>query len=284
MGMMKTEAQASNRFNSPRLKAGTAIFPHVLKIPGGTLGLAADIEALEKCLAWERACMTGPLPETEGILTPPAVPYCEFLMLHSMDGKLLASCRLMRLDQKNSIRNPLISKRFQLSPLLTALRYSREGILEMGAPCLPKNSNATQAAQMLWKGVVHYLECNRFGFIIGRDILPMPSVKKNHLPKLMEDHGLHPDLEVQGAAHGAAGVAHGVAQIGMQMAPFDYDNIQKWEARASSEGTGEFRQYAPGLHEALLRGCRLACEPWENINTHSLEFVWVASRDMLAAP
>ncbi len=275
--MMKTEAQATNRLNSLRLNAGTALFPKALKIPGGILSLAADIEALEKCLAWERSCLTGPLPETEGLLTPPAVPYCEFLMLHSVNGKLLASCRLMRLDQKNPIRNPLISKRFQLSPLLTALRYSREGILEMGAPCLPKDANAAQSAQMLWKGVVHYLECNRFGFIIGRDILPMPSVKKNQLPKLMEEHGLHPDLEVEGTAHGAA-------QTPMQMAPFDFDNIQKWEARAGLEGSKEFRLGAPGLHEALLRGCRLACEPWENVNTFSLEFVWVASRDMLATP
>ena len=58
--------------------------------------------------------------------------------------------------------------------------------------------------------------------------------------------------------------------------------------RVLAGGTGAMpideplRLWRPGLQEALLRGCRLACEPAFDRASGSLEFVWVASRDMLS--
>jgi hypothetical protein len=252
-------------------------FPSLLRLDGYFLSLAADLPALEACLGLERA--SGAVLASEGIHSPQAVPYCDFLILRNPQGALAAMCRLMRLDGGNPIPNPLATGRFQLSPLLTALRYSREGILEMGAPVFAPGTSpqaATRAARLLWTGMALYLERNGLGFVIGREILPVPA--KPPVPSaakgpeaswrvLMDEHGLHPDLETE-ARSGYRAWEDGRDQARRGATAFDDEPLRFWP---------------PGLQEALLRGCRLACEPAFDPASASLEFVWVASRDMLDA-
>lgn len=275
---METQSPASRR--SPRCPAPGGQFPPALRLDGYVLSLAADLPALEACLALERASAVA--SASEGIHSPQAVPYCDFLMLRNPQGALAAVCRLMRLDGGNPIPNPLATARFQLSPLLTALRYSREGILEMGAPVFapampPLAAAASRAARLLWAGLGLYLERNGLGFVIGRDVLSVPADAATGWQTVMSEHGLHPDLETEArprfrarenvrdeARRGAAAFPRAKA-LGPQT-PCDVEPLRFWPA---------------GLQEALLRGCRLACEPAYDPDRASLEFVWVASRDML---
>jgi hypothetical protein len=174
----------------------------------------------------------------------------------------------MRLDGANPIPNPLAAGRFQLSPLLTALRYSREGILEMGAPVFAPGTTAQAAARLarpLWAGMGLYLERNGLGFVIGRDVLAVPAGPAAGWRSLMAEHGLHPELETEARpGYRARDDVHDQARRGARA--FDAEPLRFWPA---------------GLQEALLRGCRLACEPAYDAASASLEFVWVSSRDML---
>lgn len=265
---------------SRRCPAPGGQFPPILRISGYSLALAGDIPALEACLALERAQGAQALV-SEGIHTPPAVPYCEFLMLRGpvllggqSPGPLLAVCRLMKLDRRlegaNPIPNPLASGRFHLSPLLTALRYSREGILEMGSPAFAAGCDRAKAARLLWHGMTQYLERNGFAFVIGRDALPAAGETRPAWNGLMAAHGLPPDLETE-----------------------TRPDFRAWEPSATPANTGlvcepgsrlssePLRLWPAGLQEALLQGCRLACEPAWNPASAALEFIWVASRDML---
>lgn len=261
---------------SRRSPAPGGQFPPALRISGHSLALAGDIPALEACLALERA-QGAPALAAEGIHTPPAVPYCEFLMLRGpaapgaqSPGPLLAVCRLMRLDAANPIPNPLASGRFHLSPLLTALRYSREGILEMGAPAFAVGCDTAKAARLLWTGMTRFLERNGLAFVIGRDALPAIGETRPAWNGLMAAHGLPPDLETE-----------------------TLPGFRAWETAATPALTGldcdpgsrlsgePLRLWPAGLQEALLQGCRLACEPAWNPASAALEFIWVASRDML---
>lgn len=257
---MTSKTFFTNRTPSP-LAPTTGIFPPTFRVGVFTLSVASTIGALEECLALERASTQHSLSsENGGILSPPAVPYCDFLMLKNNAGELLALCRLMRrrLGRDNSVRSSLESGRFQLSPLLTALRYSREGLVEMGAPAFRADFDAAKAAQLMWEGVIQYLERNGLGFVVGLDSL---SNQFNHfdiLPRLMEMYGLHPDLEVE---------TH---------RPF---------YRKSISGTVPLHFDLPALPESLVealrRGCRLAAEPLANEVTNRWEFIWVSSRDIL---
>ena len=261
---METQSPAFRK--AARCPAPGGLFPPLLRLDGFTLSLAADLPALEACLAFERAA--GARQASEGIQSPQAVPYCDFLMLRSPHGSLAAVCRLMRLDGNNPIPNPLAAGRFQLSPLLTALRYSREGILEMGAPVFAADTPARSAvrnARLLWMGMALYLERNGLGFVLGRDVLAVPAGGPPALPPLMAEHGLPPDLETE-------------ARPGYRA----WENVRDQARRGASAFAAEPLRFWPaGLQEALLRGCRLACEPAFEAAGGGLEFVWVASRDML---
>ncbi len=264
--MMKMETPSTVRSgpngSNARTRPTSGLFPAGLRLSGHSLSLAADIGALEECLALERASGIH-ASNSEGIHSPPAVPFCEFLMLRSFDGALRGVCRLMRLDGSNPIRNPLASGRFQLSPLLTALRYSREGILEMGVPTLASGSDQAKSARLLWTGMIRYMERNGIGFVIGRENLSIRTEEVHAWPSLMETHGLHPDLQLETKpAYNSRGALRPEAQVAVQASP----SLRSWPA---------------GLQEALRRGCRLACEPAFNAAIGCLEFVWVASRDML---
>jgi len=261
---MEIQSTASRR--APRCPAPGGQFPPALRLDGYVLSLAADLPALEACLALERA--SAGVLTSEGIHSPQAVPYCDFLMLRNPQGSLAAICRLMRLDGGNPIPNPLATVRFQLSPLLTALRYSREGILEMGAPVFAPGTtpqSAPRAARLLWAGMGLYLERNGLGFVIGRDVLTVPVEGTTGWQILMAEHGLHPDLETE-------------ARPGFRA----WENVRDQARRGTTAFDSEPLRFWPsGLQEALLRGCRLACEPAYDPARASLEFVWVASRDML---
>lgn len=260
------EAQAPSVRPSARCPAPGGLFPAALRVGNHALSLAADIPSLEACLALERAAGGR---SWEGVHSPQAVPYCDFLMLRAPQGELAAVCRLMRLDGGNSIPNPLGTQRFQLSPLLTALRYSREGILEMGCPAFAPGLDAAaiaKAARLLWMGMTCYLERNGLGFVLGRDALAAPEAPA--WLRLMDAHGLHPDLETEArAGYRAWEDVRGRAQAGGSGSRHRDEPLRLWPA---------------GLQEALLRGCRLACEPVFDPASGSLEFVWVASRDMLS--
>lgn len=259
--MMKMDPQPSLKVPA-RSPAPGGVFPSGIRLSGHTLSLASDIGALEECLALERSSGMQ-TSASEGLHSPPAVPYCEFLMLRSFDGALRAVCRLMRLDGGNPIRNPLESGRFHLAPLLTALRYSREGILEMGVPTMAAGCDQAKAARLLWTGMIRYMERNGPGFVIGRDSLSARTETVQAWPRLMEAHGLHPDLQME------------------TRSAFDSRGALRVEAAAAAGEATSLRGWPPGLQEALRRGCRLACEPAFNAAAGCLEFVWVASLDML---
>jgi hypothetical protein len=234
--------------------------PSSFRLDGYLLSMASDIGALEDCLALERASSGRASLGSEGIQSPPAVPYCEFLTVRSQDGRLQAVCRLMRLDRDNPVAHPLKAGRFHLSPLLTALRYTREGVLEMGVPAIAPGAHPENQTRLVWAGMIRYLERNGLGFVIGLDTLPHPSGPVREWARLMDSHGLHPDLEVETRAPAASASADALASQEAPMRP------------------------PAGLQEALRRGCRLASEPAFNPASGNLEFVWVASRDMLDAP
>jgi hypothetical protein len=163
---------------------------------GQTLSLAADIGALEECLALERA--SGQQSRTsDGINSPPAIPYCEFLTLRSGDGRLRAVTRLMRLDGGNPFGNPLATDRFRISPLITAMRYARAGVLEVGNPIVVPGCDPSEAARLLWNGIIGYLDRNGPGFVTGMESIPIAMELAQVWPRLMETHGLPPELEVE---------------------------------------------------------------------------------------
>jgi hypothetical protein len=250
------------RFYTPKT-TNPGQHPLSLRILGHCLSLAEDIGALEDCLALERAA--GAHPEsarTTGIFSPPAVPYCEFLMLHDGFGKLLAVARLMCLGGKNPVLSPLESGRFHLSPLLTALRYSQEGVVEMGAPAFLPGIDLVKAAKLLWRGLIYYMEGKGLGFVVGSDVLPKLENDTDTLPRLMDAHGLHPDLEVEA------------------LSKFRRSSLENQTDRFRTE-TINSGKLPPGLHEALRRGCRLAAEPIFNQATGRWEFIWVSFREML---
>jgi hypothetical protein len=287
--LSKTPSRPQARQSGPN-----GIFPPNLRLSGHFLSLASNIGALEECLALERASAgygsghaSGSDRGTAGIFSPPAVPYCDFLMLRNFAGELQAVSRLMRLGQDNPMQSALGSDRFQLSPLLTALRYSREGVVEMGAPAFRSDAlgsglDPTQAARLLWQGLIVYMERNGLGFVVGWDMLtgpvaastasgaltgtatPAPPGKVSRpIPRLMDAHGLHPDLEVESLSkfrrHGPVGSQN----------------------RFRIEDASDYGSLPSGLHEALRRGCRLAAEPVLDEATGRWEFVWVSFRDML---
>lgn len=255
--------------NPVRCPAPCGKFPASMRVSGHTLTLASDIGALEECLALERAsAQTVRTASGEGIHSPPAVPYCDFLMLRDSLGRLRAVTRLMKLERDMPMRNPLDSGRFHLSPLLTALRYSREGILEMGAPAFAADCETAPAARLLWAGLIRYLEWNNLHFVIGLDGLPMFTESTRTWPQLLEAHGLHPDLAVETRTAYASRI--------LQTPSATASNAVSAAASGFS-----LRNWPAGLQEALLRGCRLAGEPAFDAEAGRLEFVWVASLDML---
>ncbi len=259
----------NTHFNNPPYRitpksSNKSSAPATLRILGHSLALAEDIEALENCLALERA--SGGFPhatQATGIFSPSAVPYCEFLMLHNGFGKLLAVTRLMSLGAANPILGPLETGRFQRSALVTALRYSREQVVEMGSPAFLPGCDTVKATKLLWRGLSHYMARKNFGFVMGSDVLPKFQNGVESLALLMKEHGLNPDLEAEAFSKFRSGSLEAVQ-----------DSYCPKNALNSAS-------LPPGLREALRRGCRLAAEPVLNQSAGRWEVIWVASREML---
>jgi hypothetical protein len=285
--MLNMDSKAPWKTGPQRKPAMPASPQPFLRIGGHALSLASDIGALEECLALERSNRSDrPLDGTEGIQSPPAVPYCEFLTVRSLDGRLEAVCRLMRLDREIPLGHPLKSGRFRLSPLITAIRYSREGILEMGSIDYAPGHDRKSLAGLIWTGALRFMERNGLGFVIGREILASGSGDAGDASALMEAYGLHPDLEVDPVASSRARAR--TAPSHARAVSVRPDPTRKWPAgleeglrlqEGLEEGLEEGLQ--EGLQEALRRGCRLACEPTFNPATGGSEWIWVASREML---
>ena len=237
---------------------------HSVSISGHTVSQAVDIADLEACLALERSQAWEGSREgvpIEGMETPAAVPYCDFLMLRTLDFQLVATCRLIRLAPEVSFANPLTSGSFRLSPFLTAMRYTRMGTLEVGRTTALSVPGHEQASRLLWHGMLPYLERHGIGFVMGREWVPWHQGMPADVPGLLEGFGLHPDLELE--AREAFPMTHGGPGRG-----------------AGSPG-GLPAWLPPGLRKALGSGCRLAGGPALHPTRDYAEFVWVASRDML---
>lgn len=261
--MLNMDSKSASKSGANRRPSQETSVSPSFRIGGYILSMASDIGALEECLALERGSGNGaPIPGSEGILSPPAVPYCEFMTVRSPDGRLQAVCRLMRLDRMHVPGNPLKTARLRRTPLITAMRYTREGILEMGTAVFAKGSDQDHLARLIWTGTVRYMERNGLGFVLGREFLPLTSGHSGDWENLMEAHGLHPDLEVETRFPPATGLRAPAMPATRQ------DPTLSLPA---------------GLREALRRGIRLACEPILDAATGCHEVTWVASRGMLEA-
>lgn len=262
--MLNMDPKAPWKTGPQRKSAAAGLSQLSLRIGGRILSVASDIGALEECLALERSSRADRPVGAEGIQSPPAVPYCDFLTVRSQEGRLQAVCRLMRLDQENNLCHPLKSGRFRLSPLLTAIRYSREGILEMGAIAFAPDCDESLMAGLIWSGTIRFLERNGLGFVMGAESLAVGTAAPQDRFSLMDAYGLHPDLEVDADAR-----FHVIRPV----------------SRRNPETTvlrDPTRAFPAGLREALRRGCRLACEPALDPASGRQELIWVASREMLA--
>ncbi len=255
-----------------RVSGRSAPRPH---FPSG-LSLALDISALENCLALERAADAHPADAAapvaassigtvaeSGISTPTAVPYCEFLM-STAEGRLEAVCRLMRSGGDNPIPDALEAGRFRFSPLRTAIRYTREGLLEMGQPSVAQGIASEKAVRLLWDGIIAIMEAQSIGFVCGRESLPWTLSLEKNLAALTERYGLSPELETE-------------LKTDLKNHPVTFA-----DSLGTSDRNSGWRQgLSVNLIEALDRGCRLAFEACPSGSHQTLGCLWLASRDML---
>lgn len=231
--------------------------------------LAGDLPDLESALALERRVYRA---AAGGVDEPTAVPYCEFLLAADSSGTTAGVCRLLphgpralRHGLPGAARDAGMGLVFPGSaPLLTAIRYAGLGVLEAGAMTVDPGADGAAVCRTLWRGLARRLADLGYGFALGRErVVPVPGVDlEPALLALQESHGLHPDLEGEGCPHLA----------------------KDWAARRSRgplPGPGTLDWLPMGLKEGLRQGCRLAGSPVFHAAQGCLEFVWVASLDML---
>lgn len=177
---------------------GNGAFPRYLPISGHFISLASDIGDLEECLALERAS-EGHLPVNKStrIRSPQAVPYCEFLMVRDSFGRLLAVTRVFCAEAGSSIRRPGNSSSTRPCAFLTALRYSRLGILELGAPAFLPNDDAVFIADLIGQGLIVYLDRKGLALVAGWDALMDSELEAELLPHFMDAYGLPTDLKTE---------------------------------------------------------------------------------------
>lgn len=141
------------------------------RLRGHSLGLAGDVAALEACLSLERAVGAN-REDSEGLASPAAIPYCDFLMLRDDAGTLAGICRFLAHGPGIPVKNPLASDRFHRSSLLTALRYSRREILEMGPPTVGPGRDLLRVTALLWEGMERILRQRGEALLLGRERVP----------------------------------------------------------------------------------------------------------------
>jgi hypothetical protein len=225
------------------------------RLRGHTLSLAGDLAALESCLSLERAAGANREP-SEGLASPSAIPYCDFLQLRDGEGALAGVCRFLAYGPGIPVKNPLASNRFHRSPLLTALRYSRREILEMGPMVVAPGRDALRVTALLWVGMERILERRGSALLLGREQVPVAA--REALSAALSTHGLPPDLETEAR-----------------------EEFRKTSAWALPQAGKPGPALPESLQFALVRGCCLAGEPVLAPDRSSLEVIWVALPEML---
>jgi len=271
--------------------AGSArtAFPHPLKgrglrTPGGSVRLAGDLPSLEACLSLER--MQPPGQARNPVGEPTAVPFCDFLMAFDPAGALQGVCRLLPrhpADLRHSLPgSPRPDERsafpHEFAPLLTALRYSSQNILEVGEITLDPGADPQGTCASLWDGIEAHLDLpadggdrfGAFGYVLGSEHMALPEGldPRGIIHTWVGLHGLHPDL----------GSQSGISS--------DPEGNRTRPVRPSQAGTGEVEPVPLpfALREALARGCSLIGPPRLLADPACLRFHWVASREMLGGP
>lgn len=246
--------------------------PSALRLRLGELVVraAADLPDLQAVLALERLRQGG-IPGRVGESS--AVPECEFLMALDRSGSLVGVTRLLR-HAPERIWHALpgtASKESSLlrlalpAPLLTAIRYSSTGVLEVGAFTLAPGAESETVASALWTGILAAAARTGIGYLVGTErVEHIPAEFREAIVTVLHaGHGLHPDLVGRPSLQGA-----------------DWRRGRDVNPHPTLEEALTY--LPPGLKEGLSRGCRLAGLQ----NTHPgdplVDFTWVASRETLS--
>lgn len=286
---------------APSAASARTPLPHPLKggglrTRGWMVRLAGDLPSLEACLSLERLQPHRPARDPVG--EPTAVPFCDFLMAFDSLGALQGVCRLLPrhpADLRHSLPGsprPDVRSAYphEFAPLLTALRYSSQHILEVGELTLASGADPQSTCAALWDGIEAHLALpadggdrfGSFGYVLGSEYMALAEGidPRKIIHSLVELHGLHPDLG---------------SQSGLSSAP---EGNRTWSVRTSQaggspsgtvptgtapSGTGEVQPIPLpiALQEALARGCSLIGPPRLLAEPACLRFHWVASREML---
>jgi hypothetical protein len=242
--------------------------------------MAADLPDLEEALALERRVLRG--PAAGALDEPTAVPYCGFLIAADSYGAVHGVCRLLphgagglRHGLPGAPRRGVPGTVFPASPsLVTALRYSCQRVLEAGSMAVAPGADAEAVSSALWRGIHRHMIDLDLAFVLGRERMEQPRAEgwEKGLSLLRDAFGLHPDLEEE---TGTAAREDWTRRDGRSAPDRDAPPLQ------------EVLAWLPaGLREGLRRGCRLVGRGSSADYLRSggpLEFVWVASRDMLDA-
>jgi hypothetical protein len=260
-------------FQGPALPARAVPSPPIprQRIRGLMVRAASDLPDLESCLALERRTAGG-IPGRVG--EPSAIPECDFLMAEDSSGGLLGVTRLLRhaperighaLPGSPSASRSLTG--FALpAALLTAIRYSSAGVLEVGAFALAPLADPGRVSSVLWTGVQAAASRYSVGYLLGTERVEGISAPlwEDALAVLDAGFGLHPDLD-------------GLPRL----KDMDWRRGQGDRARPTVEQVLSLLPF--GLREGLSRGCRLAGPPRRLAQEGEFEFTWIASRDSLDA-
>lgn len=249
---------------------GTALHPSAnpsaraslppLRLRGHSLSLAGDLAALESCLSLERAAGAN-REDSEGLTGPAAIPYCDFLQLRDGAGALAGLCRLLAHGPAIPVKNPLASDRFHRSPLLTALRYCRREILEVGPITMGPGRDPLRVTALLWEGLERVLERRGSALLLGRE--RVPAAAREALSAALLTHGLPPDLETE--------------------AREEFRKTSAWALPHAPHARKSGPALPESLQFALVRGCCLAGDPVMSPDRSSLEVFWVALPEMLGS-
>ena len=153
---------------------------------------------------------------------PTAVPDCDFLVAADLGKRILGVCRLLP-RRPEDVRHSLPGAP-RMAPgdprfaglsgpgdpcgpaapaaLLTALRYSCRGVLEVGGMAVAGDADAGMVVEALWEGLAEYMSTLGYGYALGRERVTPPEglALEEVLEILLDDHGLHPDLEAGSAS------------------------------------------------------------------------------------
>lgn len=257
--MEKTAGKTASPTASRLPDTGKAWIPP-LRLLGHHVSLARDVADLEACLSLERGLAPSPCPDSSGLESPSAVPYCEFLMVRDAEGALAGLCRLLSHGPDVPVQHPLAPGRFRLSPLLTAIRYSRLELLEAGPLRVASGRDSARVRALLWAGIRQVMERGKAAILLGRERLDC-RIPGDCLARLVGAYALPPDLAVEARDSFALGGGYAAEAF-------------PWHSRDAG-------LLPDSLREALQRGCRLAGEPVWSPDGSALELAWVATGEML---